>query len=35
MGALAEITSIGFLKFEAGNAIRTRDIDLGKVALYH
>jgi len=24
-----------FLKFEAGNAIRTRDINLGKVALYH
>jgi hypothetical protein len=22
-------------KFEAGNAIRTRDINLGKVALYH
>jgi hypothetical protein len=21
--------------FEAGNAIRTRDINLGKVALYH
>jgi hypothetical protein len=24
-----------FKKFEAGNAIRTRDINLGKVALYH
>jgi hypothetical protein len=24
-----------FTKFEAGNAIRTRDINLGKVALYH
>jgi hypothetical protein len=23
------------IKFEAGNAIRTRDINLGKVALYH
>jgi hypothetical protein len=35
MGAWAKFRSIGFQKFEAGNAIRTRDIDLGKVALYH
>ena len=25
----------GTYLFEAGNAIRTRDINLGKVALYH
>ena len=25
----------GVIKFGAGNGIRTRDFDLGKVALYH
>ena len=32
-GGYIKITN--FLKFEAGNAIRTRDINLGKVTLYH
>jgi hypothetical protein len=31
MGAVIILTN----QFEAGNAIRTRDINLGKVALYH
>jgi hypothetical protein len=33
MGAFKNIFTK--IKFEAGNAIRTRDINLGKVALYH
>jgi hypothetical protein len=33
MGAKVKFQT--FKKFEAGNAIRTRDINLGKVALYH
>ncbi len=28
-------SSLIVLKFGAGNEIRTRDFDLGKVALYH
>jgi hypothetical protein len=34
MGAIMIIFT-NYKKFEAGNAIRTRDINLGKVALYH
>jgi hypothetical protein len=34
MGAIKFVELIE-KKFEAGNAIRTRDINLGKVALYH
>jgi hypothetical protein len=33
MGAILELQT--FKKFEAGKAIRTPDINLGKVALYH
>jgi hypothetical protein len=35
MGAIKNLMQALKLQTEAGNAIRTRDINLGKVALYH